>query len=365
MAGRALVRLMRSRLSTSSTILCLSLTAVLGLQSCAEAGTNGPLRFGGWVTYWDFAQGLARVNEEPSPLRDIYVFAMQLDPQGQPVFAHPMLADSEALRRIKSDTARWMTVVNDVKTAEGTILLKDPRVVHQILSDPERRREHRRQLLSLAMKGGFSGIDLDYENLWIADRPALTTFMRELAGDLHHKAMSLSATVQPKARESKSDGPGSVDWAALCQSVDRLQIMLYNLHNERTGPGPIATPRWIGDIMRFAETQCTPNRVVAVLKVSGMDWGPGGAHGLQYDRAMALATQYQAAIRRDPDGDVPYFTYVAEGESHTVYFEDATSLSRKISALRSQGYTSILFWSLGREDPALLRSLGDERTPAP
>jgi len=320
------------------------------------------MRLGAWVTYWDYHKGIDSVRSAPSVLKDIYFFAAHLDSEGTPIFANKNIPFGQEASRIKeSEAIPWLTVVNDVKPSEGgSVILKDPQIIHHLLSDPDRRRRHRGEIVALAAAHGFAGVDIDYENLWAADRDHFTLFIRELAADLREKGIRLSVTVQPKVRESRSDGPGAADWKALCGSADRLQIMLYNLHSRKSGPGPIATPAWIQEILRFAETQCPRERVIPILKVSGMNWGPADVEGIQYDRAVSIAQTHQAEILRDPNGNVPYFTYIEGDRRHTVYYEDAGSLMEKVAALNALGYREIVFWSLGRQDPEFLSRLAEQ-----
>jgi spore germination protein YaaH len=198
-------------------------------------------------------------------------------------------------------------------------------------------------------------VDIDYENLWARDRTLFTTFIRELAADARRRGVLLSVTVQPKLGERGTDGPGAADWGALCATVDRLQIMLYNLHSRATGPGPMATGRWIRGVLSYANSQCDPERIVPALKVSGMRWADDTVEGVQYVQAMALVQEHSALIARDADDQVPHFSYQADGRSHTVYYEDAVSLREKLALIRSLGYRSVALWSLGRQDPALFQ----------
>src|SRR6185295_9891220 len=115
---------------------------------------------------------------------------------------------------------------------------------------------HRHDLLTLASANAVGGLDVDYENLRVDDRELFSTFVRELGSDAKARGLALSVTVQPKTQESRSTGPGAADWAALCGASDRLQIMLYNLHNAKTGPGPLATKSWISSVLSFATSQC-------------------------------------------------------------------------------------------------------------
>lgn len=328
---------------------------VLVLGTLALSCTRrGPLQVGGWITYWDFAPGLEQVDRQPRVLSDVLFFIAHLDADGRPVLVNPALPIDEAVGRVKAQGGRpWLTIVNDVASGQG-VVLKDPQVVHDLLSNDEQRAAHRAAILDLASRYGMTGVDIDYENLWARDRNLFTAFIRELAADAHRRGFLLSVTVQPKLGERRGDGPGATDWGALCATADRLQIMLYNLHSRSTGPGPMATGRWIRAVLGYAGSQCEQERIVPVLKVSGMRWGPGQVDGVAYDQAVALLQQHNASLSRDPDDRVPSFTYEVDGRPHTVYYEDAVSLREKLSLIESLGYRSALLWSLGRQDPALL-----------
>jgi spore germination protein YaaH len=174
-----------------------------------------------------------------------------------------------------------------------------------------------------------------------------------MAQEMRQSGLGLAVTVQPRVRESASPGPGAMGWAELCAHADRLQVMLYNLHNARTPPGPMATPRWAEEVLRHGADHCPAERIVPVLKVSGMDWADGSARALHFEDAERLQVRHGARRERDGAGSVPWFHYTTGGVRHTVYFEDARSLERKIDAVAALGPRRVIFWSLGRHDPGL------------
>jgi spore germination protein YaaH len=323
------------------------------------AAAEPTLQIGAWVTYWDFDRGRERLARAPALFDDVFYFVADLDAEGRPVLARPELGPQLSSKASAQPRRRsWLTVVNDRRPARGApAILKDAAGVHRMLVDPGERAAHRRALVELASLHGFGGVDIDYENLLPEDRDAFSTFARELAGELAARGLRLSVTVQPKRAESRSVGPGAADWAALCQASDRVQVMLYNLHNAKTGPGPVATPGWIREVLAFASSQCPKERIVPILKVSGMDWGGGGARELQHVDAVALLAADAGAVEREGEGATPYFRYSASDGPHTVFYEDAQSILRKISVLEELGYDRVVLWSLGREDPQLITQL--------
>lgn len=336
---------------------------VLALALLAGVSVNRPsvgpsFRMGAWLTYWDLERGLARLaTPSGRDIRDVYLFSAALAPDGRVILLDDEDSTASLVSELEGRGSRvWLTLVNDVHPAETDArpTLKDPAVVHRVLSDPGLAAGHQSEILALARKLGVSGVDIDYENLDAGDRDLFTSFIASLSSSLSKEEILLSVTAQPKARESRSAGPGALDWRALCGHVDRLQIMLYNEHSAKTGPGPMATSTFIESVLRFGLKECTPSRLVPVLKVSGMEWSNSGARGVQYDECIELARRAGVAVARDDKDRVPYFTYSSSDGLATVYFEDSASIQAKRELIESMGFDSIVLWSLGREDPEIL-----------
>ena len=350
----------------SSLFAALAVLSAHGFAACASVAEDQAApevkslrHVGAWVTYWDLARGLDRVAATPGALDDAFLFLADLGPDGRPSLVAPENAASGAVRDLRTAGVRtWLTIVNDRRGEQGRAALKDADLVHGLLADPARRAAHALALVALANGSGAAGLDVDYENLRPDDRDNYSAFVRELADETHRRGLQLSVTVQPKTQESRSVGPGAADWKALCDSSDRLQIMLYNLHNSRTGPGPLATKAWISSVLAYATSQCDRARVVPVLKLGAMEWGPDGHKELQYaDLVERLAATRPEALQRDPDGGASFFRYEAADGTHTVYFEDAASVLEKIAWIEQLGFEAVVLWSLGREDPQLLPGL--------
>lgn len=316
-----------------------------------------------WVTYWDLESGISRLLEGRSShevnVNDAFLFAAALTPDAGVTLAGDERSIVSAVAELESRGTRvWLTIVNDVhpSAAGATPTLKDPAVVHGLLADPGRADRHQKEILALARRLGVSGVDIDYENLAFEDRAAFTWFVAGLSRRARTEGMALSVTAQPKTGDVHSAGAGAIDWSGLCPFLDRLHIMLYNLHSSGTGPGPMATPEWIERVLTFAAEECPASRIVPAIKLSGMDWGPGGAKGIQYDRSVALASRLESPISRDASG-APYFHYDGADGRHTVFFEDADSVEAKVQTIERLGFERVILWSVGREDPALLPRL--------
>jgi spore germination protein len=341
-----------------AAVFALSIFLIAGSTKAVEA--HPPIQFGGWVTYWDFKRGMETVDQATGVYQDIFLFAVQLDSEGTPIVVNSDSIDyPSAIMSIKSSGMKpWMTIVNDVQdTDEKKSILKDANLVRKILTDDASRRKHRQEIIALAEKYGVSGVDIDYENLLPDNRLPFTRFISELSADLKKRNLSLSVTVQPKTRNRSTPGLEAMDWFEICRHTDRLQIMLYNLHNPKTQPGPVATLDWISKVLKYAKSQCATDTLVPILKISGMHWGANKNEAIQYDRAIKLKSKHGAQLERETTSQVPFFSYQSNDDNGIVYFEDAHSLNIKIERIRELGFNKVMFWSFGRQDPRLTSQL--------
>ena len=326
------------------------LLAVLAATAAFAQERGGSL--GGWIVPWHYDAGLTSLERADGAIGDVFLFAARLDDGGHPVLDARKDGWPDTVARVHAAGARaWLTIVNDRVPASGAAVLKDAELVHRVLADPQRRAEHRAEIVALAKRLKVDGVDLDYENLPASERLSFTGFARELAADLRAQDLRISITVQPKSRDGASRGAGAMDWSALCGVADRLQVMLYNEHNAATEPGPVASLDWISRVIDYGLGLCPASKLIPVLKVSGMDWGKDKAEWRSFAEVRSTIAAEGPRIRRDWFNRVPWFTYRGSSGRHVVYFEDAKSLAAKADRLRAMGLTTIVLWSLGSEDP--------------
>jgi spore germination protein YaaH len=323
------------------------------------------LALGGWIVPWQRDAGTTSVDRAQGALDDVFLFAAQLDATGHPVVEGSAAAWAETVQRVQSRGAKaWLTIVNDRVAATGPPVLKDAEVLHRVLAGGEARAQHEAEIVAMAERLHVNGVDIDYESLPASDRELFSTFADELAPHLRQAGLAFSVPVQPKSGDPAARGPGAMDWPRLCRTADRVQVMLYNEHNASTEPGPIAGLDWISRVIDYGLGSCPVAKLVPVLKVSGMDWGPEKAEWRSFPEAAALRTSVGAELKRERVNRVPWFIYQAGDGRHVVYFEDAKSLQAKAERLRARGLTTIVLWSLGSEDPESISRLAERARPA-
>src|SRR5207248_898869 len=80
-----------------------------------------------------------------------------------------------------------------------------PDIAAAILSDPVRRQQHVQAIGDLVVARGYSGIDVDYEQLPATSRNDFSAFITSLAARLHGDGRQLSVAVGAKTNSNTTD----------------------------------------------------------------------------------------------------------------------------------------------------------------
>ena len=206
-----------------------------------------------------------------------------------------------------------LTVVNDV-LGHGNRKLKDPAIVHELLSDSVKTSTLVKRLISMAQP--FDGLEIDFESLSTGDRDSFSRFIALLAGQLSQQGKSLSVVVEPKNKNVNRNGAGAMDWPALSKSADLIKVMAYYQHYPSGTPGPVATTQWVEEIVQFALTQIPKEKLIPVLVLNGTDWtNQAKGKPIDYQSAMMVAGKMKAKILRDLRQSIPLFLVSGGGRS--------------------------------------------------
>ncbi len=314
------------------------------------------LRYNSWHIYWDSNKVDRAAKTYEKDLNILCVFAVHFNASGDLAPAFASLPNTlRDIRRNAPSAKIFLTAVNDVVDGKKT-KLKDPNVVHSIVSDPAKTSDHIAALLNFA--DGFDGIDIDYENLDRRDREDFSNFIAKLADAAHKKKKLLSVVVEPKTTEVTWNGAGAMDWRAIAQSADLVKIMAYYLHYPGGDPGPVAPAPWTADIAKFALTQIPKEKLSVALVLNGVDWSDGDKGKIiDFDTAMDIVKTNRIRMEWDGPSQSPWFRYNDGSKNHVIWFENRRSLEEKVKQLQRLGITQIGLWRIGSGDAAFWDNL--------
>jgi spore germination protein len=254
-------------------------------------------------------------------------------------------AENSSLRAAMTGTDIIPTIQNYINGAWAGQAVAD------IIATAEGRERHAENLTRLVVQNAYDGIDLDYESVPGTARGDFSTFVALLAEKLHGARKQLSVTVHAKTSDSSTrNGPASQDYRAIGAAADTVKLMVYSYSWGSSAAGPIAPIEWLEKCVAFAASQIPARKIIVGLPWYGYDWLGTRGTSVVYSEAVATAQRNGVAIGHDVNGEA---TYSYSGR--TVYFQDATSYSRKVAAVLAKhpGIGGFAAWRAGAEDPAI------------
>lgn len=164
------------------------------------------------------------------------------------------------------------------------------------------------------------------------------------------------------------------DVEALAKVVDGLFIMAYDFHyrgSEKAGPvspidgmGKIATYD-IRTMIRDYTASIPPSKLIMGVPYYGYNWVTlpqesyairlegndyiGYSNSQSYEYVIDTLLQYRPALKWDPLGQVPYFSYISTetGAHRQVYYENVRSLALKYNLIKENNLAGVGIWALG------------------
>jgi spore germination protein YaaH len=298
-----------------------------------------------WVVYFDADRGLAEATAHGALFDRISLFAYELSPDGSPRPAPNMPAMLPPFLRAAENSGfePWVTVVNDVRFGADSAILKDPGIVHDILDDAIRRKDHARELAETAKNDGFAGLHLDYEQVADSDSSSFAAFVVILGDELASRGLELEVVVEP-------------DYGPLPRpSTTSVSVMGYDLFGPHSEPGPRATPQFVSKLLPRASGD-TDRAAGLAIALSGFSWKQNGeVTPMDWAAAGRLLAEGDG-WERSPNDGVPNARL---DDGTEVWFEDPESLVRKWDAAWKSGFRRLLLWRLGGNDERLFAFLRD------
>ncbi|MEV4867885.1 glycosyl hydrolase family 18 protein [Streptomyces syringium] len=343
--------MLRRRVAVLATALALA-GSLLPVAAAAEPRPAARRTVSAWLPYW-----------EPGAYRDALAHADQLHT------VSPFWYEATASDRVTAHPGAGDRAVIDglhragIKVVPTVTESLDAAAMARLMDDPKARATHVDTLVRLATAHPYDGLDLDYERMnEPAAAPALVervrtgfnTLITELCDRLHALRKECVAAVFPRSA-TRDDGPVH-DYTHLGRTLDRLRIMGYNLHNALDAPGPLSSPDWYADVLRYATARVPARKIEMGIPAYGWDHkvaDPARATHRTTREAEALRRRVGAPYALDPVSRTPHFTYTEDGRQREVWYQDARGIAAHLPVLARYGVTGTALWALDFEEPGL------------
>ncbi len=230
------------------------------------------------------------------------------------------------------------------------------------------------ELVTIAVRENYAGLQLDFENLDAADREPYTALAANLSRALSAKGKTLSvAVVSPvygtgsaSARAlawKPTQRSAAYDYEGLANAASFLTLMTYDQYTSPDAPGPIAGIEWMEACLRNVLAVVPAGKIMLGIPLYHRRWAGNAVSTGTWMEAQELAWKWKTGARLDLLHQEPVIRVrdTAGGTAHEVWFSNAESVRRRIALARQYGLRGYSAWRLGQEDP----SIWTEAVPAP
>ncbi|MEK7579569.1 MAG: glycosyl hydrolase family 18 protein [Patescibacteria group bacterium] len=249
-------------------LLCVGNTPLFAASS---------LEVSGWIPYWRVSGGTRDARTHIDALTEIHPFGYVVTEDGG-------LDDLAGLK--KSAWKRLFTKArgSDVRVIP-TVMWSDGTNIHTILSDPKLRAAHIKKIVSMVKKGGFDGVDIDYEAKLTKTKDSFSLFLKELKTALPGKMLTCAIEARTPADSLYRTVPATIEYSndlvAIGKYCDRVQIMTYDqrradikLNDARKGAPymPVADIDWVRKVVEHMLLSIPKEKLVLGIATYGHEY---------------------------------------------------------------------------------------------
>ena len=323
----------------------------------------------GFLPYWN----LNKVTIQPE-LTHLAYFGLTVGPTGQ-IVTQTDDGGEPGYTKLQSD--QWLTLANQVKAQKGQVEIVIAQFsadsITTLLSSDAAHEQFLTSLDSILLAYPVSGINIDFEfngevNPKLRDR--YTSFIKKIRQHLNQKYRHIKLSIDVYA--SAADEPQLWDIPSLAEEVDYFIIMAYDFHR-RSSPmaGPVAplfggNELWNHDINHYLKTflnQVSNRQILLGVPFYGYEWQtvsrssqaqtyPDTGATASYERVQSILadkTKLKVTENWHESALAPYLTYIEDGKTYVVYYENAKSLAYKLEYAKQLDLAGIAIWALGYE----------------
>ena len=249
---------------------------------------------------------------------------------------------------------------------------------HKLLGNPEANRQMIAALLRDCKENGYSGLQLDFENIHWTDRDALSALVEKSASAFHRENLQLTIATVPNAPGAPGESGfstwiyenwrGAYDLKALAQYVDLICLMTYDQHTRWTAPGPVAGWAWTVANLDYALQVVPPEKLSLGIPLYGYHWFAGtpvkagdragdkpnpSAEYISTNDALDLAKAYNGHLEWDSTDRSAWFYFYRDQTREWIFFTDARTFGERYALVKERGLEGFCSWVLGTEDSGI------------
>lgn len=248
----------------------------------------------------------------------------------------------------------WPILKNDDLDLEKT---------SQLVTDMYARETLINNVIEVALKYDFEGINLDFENMYMKDKNEFSQFVRELSAAL--KRNGLISSVDVNVPDGSANWSLCYDHKPISDACDYMILMAYDQYGV-SQDGPVASLAWVeSNIKKLLEREkVEPTKLVLGVpfyskyrknKITVVDGEEQQTKMKSYTLSMKNAknylinSKYKEHVKWDEDLGQYYVEYRNKNEIEKVWIEDENALKEKVKLVNVYNLAGIASWRWGYE----------------
>ena len=225
------------------------------------------------------------------------------------------------------------------------------------IRDYKKRKNMIDQIVNYVEKYDLDGINIDFENIYMADKDYLSRFIIELKPRLEEIGVILSVDV--------TEPDGSENWS-LCfdrnligDVADYIVFMAYDQYGSSSNTaGSTATYNWVErNINKFInQEEVDPSKIILGVPFFTRLWKEENGETTNSAVLMKNTSNYipeNVVVQWLEDEKQYYFEYTENGVTYKMWIEDEQSITYKLELINKYNLAGAAFWRKGFEDESI------------
>lgn len=245
--------------------------------------------------------------------------------------------------------------------------------LHKLFITAPSRKAFIDAMLAECKKNGYSGFQIDFENVLWTDRDLLSALVSESATALHQQDLQLTIATVPNAPGAPGQSAyshwlyanwrGAYDLKALSQSADLICLMTYDQNTRWTAPGPVAGYQWTAQQLDYALQFVPKEKLSLGIPVYGYHWFAGDpgkdekpnptAEYIGQNEVDAYLNAYHPHPEWDAFDRVAWFYFYKDDNREWVFYTDKRGFQERLTLASDRHLQGFCSWVLGNEDPEI------------
>lgn len=287
----------------------------------APSANAASIEVAGWIPWWQDTMGVESASKHIRDLDIIYPFAFEVTSTGKLV-DKANLDEDKWKDLMKLSDKRRVDVIPSVMWFDGD-------QIHNVLSNSKLRKAHIQEIVDMVKKGGYDGVNIDYESKNSETIDYFSDFLKELEDELGRKKLTCTIEARTPEEDLYKVVPSPLlyanDYKAMAKYCDWVEIMAYDqqradltLNKSKSGEPyiPVADIDWVEKVIKLALEDIPADKIMLGVPTYGRQWKltvePDwfkeykSVGAINLPDALELADDYKVKPGRNKGGESSY-----------------------------------------------------------